>query len=217
MSREETRMPLPILTALADIVAICGYLITKPEGATPAEIFNQKAFDRRKLFALKFWGLIEDTGTRLRLSERGLLVVRDNGANRATALREVVASTAPYAAVIARAVHRNEMIVLSTDVAAYWHQHFRVDVRLGILNHQAVCFLRVAEGAALGCLVVGRKGQPTRFELAEDAARALIDRAHIAISRSEFEDDASGEEATSSSTRLIRSPVRATILPDQTV
>jgi Predicted nucleotide-binding protein containing TIR-like domain len=188
-------MALPILTAPADIEAICGYLVAKPGGATPAEVINAKALDRRKLSALKFWGLIEDTGTKLRLSERGLLFVRDNGANRAAALREVVASTAPYAAVIAHAVHRNEMIVLSTDIATYWHRHFRVDVRLGILNHQAVCFLRVAEAAALGCLVVGRKGQPTRFELAEDAARALVDRAHIAISRSEFEDNTSGEEA----------------------
>jgi Predicted nucleotide-binding protein containing TIR-like domain len=188
-------MPLPTLTAPADIDSICGYLLTKPSGATPAEIINQKAFDRRKLSALKFWGLIEDTGTKLRLSERGQLVARDNGINRATALREVVASIAPYAAVIARAIHRNEMIFLSTDVAAYWHEHFKIYVRLGILNHQAVCFLRVAEGAQLGCLVVGRKGQPTRFELAEDAARALVDCTHIATSRSEFEYSRSGEEA----------------------
>ena len=89
-------MPLPIQADLAHIEAICGYLITKPAGATLAEVINEKTLDRRKLSALKFWGLIEDTGTRLRLSERGLLVARDNGANRVRALREVVASTTPY-------------------------------------------------------------------------------------------------------------------------
>ena len=42
--------------ALADIEAICGYLIAKPAGATPAElaaVFDAKALDRRKLSALK--------------------------------------------------------------------------------------------------------------------------------------------------------------------
>jgi hypothetical protein len=34
MNGEETRMPLPVLTAVADIEAICGYLIAKPDGAS---------------------------------------------------------------------------------------------------------------------------------------------------------------------------------------
>ena len=104
-SREETRMSLPVRTALADIDAICGYLISKPEGASAAELINEKALDRRKLSALKFWGLIEDAGAKLRLSERGLLAARDKGANRATALREVVAAIAPYGSIVTRAVH----------------------------------------------------------------------------------------------------------------
>jgi hypothetical protein len=82
-------MPLPIQADLADIEAICGYLLTKPAGASLAELVDEKAIDRRKLSALKFWGLIEDAGTKLRLSERGLLVARDNGAKRVGALREV--------------------------------------------------------------------------------------------------------------------------------
>ena len=77
----------------------------------PTELIAENALDRRKLSALKFWGLIEDTGTTLRLSERGLLVARDHGANRVAALREVVASIAPYASVIARAFQNNEMVV----------------------------------------------------------------------------------------------------------
>src|SRR5436190_12365815 len=103
------RMPLPIQADLADIEAVCGYLITKPAGATLAEVINAKALGRRKLSALKFWGLIEDTGTKLRLTERGLLVARGNGANRVAALREAVASITPYASVIARAIQNQEM------------------------------------------------------------------------------------------------------------
>src|SRR5262249_61032146 len=103
-------MRLPDRTALADMEAICAYFAAKPAGATPAEVVNEKALDRRKLSALKFWGLIEAAGAKLRLSERGLLITRDNGAHRAEALREVIAGTAPYAAVIARADQRGETI-----------------------------------------------------------------------------------------------------------
>ena len=134
-------MPLPIQADLADIEAICGYLLTKPAGAGLAEVINEKAFDRRKLSALKFWGLIEDTGTKLRLSERGLLVARDSGANRVAALRQVVAATTPYASVIARAVHNKETIVLSAEVAAHWHRHFRAHTQFGTLNYQIVSLL----------------------------------------------------------------------------
>ena len=191
------RVPLPIQADLADIEAVCGYLITKPAGASQAEVINEKSLGRRKLSALKFWGLIEDTGTKLRLSERGLLVAHDNGANRVTALREVVASITPYASVIARAVRNHEMIVLSGEVAAHWHQHFRGSTQLDILNYQIVCFFRLAEAANLGRLVVGRKGQVTRFELAEDDARAFIDSANIATSQStEGMDNGSGTEET---------------------
>src|SRR5260221_9095935 len=166
-------MPLPIQADLADIEAICGYLITKPAGVSPVEVINEKALDRRKLSALKFWGLVEDTGAKLRLSERGLLVARDNGAHRAAALREVVASIAPYGAVVARAVHRNASVVMAAEVAAHWHQHFGACAQFGVLNHQTVFFFRVAEGAHPGRLVVGRKGEQTRFRLAQTNARAV--------------------------------------------
>jgi hypothetical protein len=175
-------MRLPVRTALADIETICGYFAGKPGGATPAEVVNERSLDRRKLSAVKSWGLIEAAGTKLRLSERGLLFTRDNGMRRAEALLEVVAATPPYAAVIARAVHRSETVLLSTEVAAHWHRHYRAYVDLRVLNHQTVCFLRVAEGAALGRLVVGRKGQQTRFELAEDDARAFLKDVHVPAS-----------------------------------
>ena len=42
-------MPLPVRTGLADIDAICGYLIAKPAGVSLAELINEKALDRRRL------------------------------------------------------------------------------------------------------------------------------------------------------------------------
>jgi hypothetical protein len=170
-------MPLPVRTALADIEAICRYLFARPEGATPATLAAAVGdiFDLRKLFALKFWGLVTDDGSVLRLTARGRRAVHDGGAHRESALQEVVVATPPYAAVIARAVACSEPMLLASDVAARWQQHFKSDCQFGILNHQIVCFFRIAEGAGLGRLLVGRKGQQTRFELAQAEARALVE------------------------------------------
>src|SRR6516165_7030487 len=89
------------------------------------------------------------------------------------------------------------MIILSGEVAAHWHQYFRGYTQLDILNYQIVCFFRLAEAADLGRLVLGRKGQVTRFELAEENARAFIDGANIATSQwTERMPDGSGVEET---------------------
>jgi hypothetical protein len=170
-------MPLPVRTALADIEAICRYLLARPEGATPAALAAALGdiFDLRKLFALKFWGLVTDDGSAICLTARGRRAVDGAGSHRATAMREVVATTPAYAAAITRAAARSEPVMLASDVAAHWQQHFRSDCQFGILNHQTVCFFRVAEGAGLGRLLVGRKGQQTRFELAQAEIRAFVD------------------------------------------
>jgi predicted nucleotide-binding protein len=193
-------MPLPVRTALADIEAICRYLITKPAGATAADVgavLDDKVLDRRRLSAMKFWGLVEEAGAKLRLSERGARIVRDDGAHRAAALREVVASVPPYRAAIAGAVERHESVVMAAEVATLWHRNFGAAAHFGILNHQTVCFFRIAEGADLGRLVVGRKGQQTRFELAEHNARAFVDGAGVAVSQAggESDHDSRGGEA----------------------
>jgi predicted nucleotide-binding protein len=176
-------MPLPVRTALADIEAICRYLLARPEGATPVELAAVLGdiFDLRKLFALKLWGLVTDDGNAIRVTARGRRAVDAAGPDRERALREVVAATPPYAAAIARAVAQSEWVLLASDVAAHWQQHFRSDCQFGILSHQTVCFFRLAEGAGLGRLLVGRKGQQTRFELDEAGARTFVDAMAAAV------------------------------------
>lgn len=173
-------MTLPIRTTTDDIEKICGYLNTKPTGATAAEakaVLDKKVLDGRKLSALKLWGLIEDNGDRMKLTELGRLVARDQGARKAEALRAVVANIEPYRAQVERAVHRSEASVTATDVAAHLHEHFREESSDSerTLNDQAVCFFQLAQGADLGQLIIGRRGQPTRFEFDAGNARSFVE------------------------------------------
>lgn len=176
-------MALPIRTTLTDVDAVCGYLVTKPTGATMAEakaVLDSKVLDGRKINAMKIWGLLDDASGKMVISERGRLVGKDKGARRAEALREVVSTTQPYRAIVERAVHRNELTLSAVDVGAHWHQHFKLDASSNdkILNDQAVCFFQIAEGADLGKLIIGRKGQPTRFEFDVSNARAFAESEH---------------------------------------
>ena len=192
-------MSLPIRTSLDDVDAVCAYLVTKPTGATLAEakaVVDKKHLDGRKLTALKFWGLIEEDGAKLKITDRGRQCVRDSGSARSDALRTVVREVGPYAALVERGVHRHENTITATDVAAHWHEHFRDQVSESdkTLNDQAVCFFQVAQGADLGTLTVGRKGLATRFDYDLDTARAFIDMPQPAV-RSDSADDPSETKA----------------------
>lgn len=172
-------MPLPIRTTFEDIQAVCGFLGKKPTGATPAEarkILDAKYLDGRKLAALKLWKLIDEQDGRLKITEDGRRVVRDES-GRVAALRRVVARVDAYRAVVERAHHKAEFSVSATDVAAHWHQHFKGDASDSdrILNDQAVCFFQIATSAGLGSLVIGRKGNATRFEFDPKVVREFVD------------------------------------------
>lgn len=141
-------------------------------------MLDPSVLDPKKLNALKFWGLIEDNGGKLRLTEVGRRLSKDKCARMATALEECVSGVAPYAAVIERAVHKGEFTVTATEVAAHWHQHFKAESSDSdrILNDQAVCFFQIAQASGLGKIIIGRKGQATRFEFDADAANQFVER-----------------------------------------
>jgi hypothetical protein len=164
---------LPTRTSMEDVLAITSYLSTKPMGATPVEakaVLAEGLVDSRKLSAYKFWGLLEEVEGRLKLKDRGRTAGRNKGKNANQSMLEVVRDTPAYAAIVERAIHRSENTFTAVEVASHWHEHFRsvASSNETILNHQAVCFFQVAQGAGLGTLVVGRKGAPTRFEFSAE-------------------------------------------------
>jgi predicted nucleotide-binding protein len=118
----------------------------------------------------------------MRLTERGRGVAKDKGVRKAPLLRAALADVPAYRAILERSVHRSELTVGATEVAAHWHQHFRSEASDSdeIINQQAICFFQLAEGADLGRLIVGRKGQPTRFEFDELNSRAFVEGSEFA-------------------------------------
>ena len=173
-------MSLPIRTTLDDLEAICSYLSTKPTGATLAEakaVVDKKRLDGRKLSALRCWGLIEDEGDRMKVSDRGRRAVKDAGAARSGVLRDVIRGIEPYRAVVERAMLRRDAMISAIEVAAHWHEHFKSEVSTSdkTLNDQAVCFFQIAQGADLGVLTIGRKGMPTRFDFDAEAIRLFVE------------------------------------------
>jgi hypothetical protein len=172
---------LPIYSDVEDIKAICGYLSTKPMGASLGEmkaVVQEKHLDNRKISALKIWGLIEEGGRGLKVTDLGRAATKDGRQGLSEALLHVIKNAQPYASIIERAAHRGEVSLTSVDIAAHWHDHFEDQVSSNerTLNEQVVCFLKIAEGAGLGSLTVGRRGSPTRFEFNQSALSTFIEK-----------------------------------------
>lgn len=161
-------MSLPIRTTIEDAKSFCAYLKTKPTGASITDaktVVSSKVIDGRKMSAYKYWGFIEEDGEKFRLSNRGRKVAGDESSSIEACI-EAVWSSGPYKAIVERAVHRSEQSLTALEVAAHWFEHFKSEASENdkILNDQAICFFHLAQASNLGRLVVGRKGQPTRFE-----------------------------------------------------
>lgn len=172
-------MTLPIRTTLEDLNTVCGYLSSKPTGATLAEakaVVDKKHLDGRKLSAMKYWEMIEEEEDRLKVTEQGRQLVRDAGAYHSNVLKQLVKRIGPYLAIVERAVHRGENSISASEVAAHWHAHFKsqASTKDATLNAQAVCFFQIAQRADLGELIIGRRGMPTRFDFDDEAIRSFV-------------------------------------------
>ena len=205
---------LPFRTTVDDLVTFCGYLQSKPTGAAVAEakaVLDATVLDPRKVSAYKTLGLVDDSTGKMRVTELGRAIGRDKGTRKAVPLRSIIADVPAYRAIVDRAVHKGELTVTATEVGAHWHQHFRADASDNdeILNQQAICFFQLAEGADLGRMIVGRKGQPTRFEFMEESARPFVDSSEVAASKEHVTDDATDQPPQPKAPAL-ETPIAAT-------
>jgi predicted nucleotide-binding protein len=173
-------VPVPTFTTPDDIERILAYLKSKPMGATKKEaraVLDAKVVDDRKMAAYQALGLIERDGDRWKLTEIGRRMARADGEDFAALLRERLLTLAPYRGCLEWAHHQGLDALPAEEVAARWHSHYREDVGADNeagLREKAVCFLQLCAGAGLGQFRLGRRGQPSRLDLAKEPLEAAV-------------------------------------------
>jgi hypothetical protein len=173
-------MTLPLKTAPEDVQRLVEFLKNRATGATLAEaksILGSKILDGRKLNAYETWGFVSEEGGRIALTSRGWTLARAEQGHVREAYREPLLGITAYKAALEWVYHQGLRELTVTDVGAFWHEHHRdvlVSERETTLRDTAVCFFRLCEAAELGRLIVGRKGQATRFEFSWEALGQLI-------------------------------------------
>jgi len=171
---------LPINTSPEDVVSIVDYLKAKATGATPDEVratIGGTALDGRKLSGYRAWDFVIKDGDKLRLTERGRRFARASAEQRQVIFGEVIRSIRAYRLAVEWMFHQNFETLTAVDLAAHWHEHVSSD--LGTDKDRNIqlmvnCFFQLAEGAGLGNFIIGRRDQPTRFDINRDALGQFI-------------------------------------------
>jgi predicted nucleotide-binding protein len=172
-------MALPLRTTLDDVIALCTFFASKPTGSTVKDakaIIGSTRLDPRKINAVKFLGYLEEKDERLKITSEGRAIAKSTGPTRSAVFSKTIRKISPYRSIVERAAYNQENSLNTIDVAAHWHDHFKEEAGSSdeTLNDQAVFFFHIAQGAALGTLVLGKKGRPTRIDFDENALAAFI-------------------------------------------
>ena len=196
-------MALPILTTTDDVKAIVNYLRNKPTGATLAETRAALAttVDPRKMNAYQFWDIITKEGDRIKLTSRGWELGRKTKPEHII-FREILDAVPAYRSALEWVFHQNLDSVTNVDVGAHWDEHHS-DVaateNANTIKDQAVCFFRLCEGAMLGTMILGRRGQPTRLNFNRSELTSYVEAGPSEPPWVEptIAEDFTGEESTS--------------------
>jgi predicted nucleotide-binding protein len=171
---------LPILTTSDDAFAIVNYLKTKALGASIAEakrVVEKGILNPRKLAAYQVWDLVQKDGDRIKLAPIGRELARAKPEEHPGIFSKILRSISPYHSVLEMIYHQKLSEVTNVEIASFWHEHFKTYLGKATettIKDMAVCFFRLSEGASLGQLIVGRKGQATRFTVAFDQLTQYI-------------------------------------------
>jgi hypothetical protein len=170
---------LPLLATAADVRGVVQYLRKKPGGVTineAVDAIKKQVFDPRKVLAYEALGLVVRQGDRLKLSPLGYelgrrLVPLTQG------FRTLLDTQEPYRAVLAWAARQGMDVVVQADVAGFWHEHHpqalaTADERT--VEGTVVCFFHLCQAAALGTVIIGKKGQPTRLRVEHEELMAYL-------------------------------------------
>ncbi len=171
---ELSETSLPILATGNDIREVVRFLKNKPVGVTTIEAMNaepRRVFDARKIAAYEFWGIVERSRERLRLSDLGKKLA-ETIRPECDIHRRILRSIPTYFGALRAFQDQKLQIITRIEAANYWKDsHPELN-----LSHQdeknieaiAVSFFSICHAAELGTLTVGKRGQPARLRIDQD-------------------------------------------------
>ena len=170
---------LPVLATAADVRGVVQYLRKKPDGVTineAVDAIKKQVFDPRKVLAYEALGLVVRRGERLQLSAAGHELGRKLQPVTQV-FRTLLDGQEPYRAVLAWAARRGLDVIVQADATQFWQEHYpralaARDERT--IEASVVCFFQLCEAAALGTVIIGKKGQPTRLRVEHEELRAYL-------------------------------------------
>lgn len=179
-------MTLPLKTVPQDLLRVVEFLRNKVAGSTIAEASNvlgKKLLDGRKLNAYVTWGFVSSAGDSISLTDLGWELARASEDQAREVLCKALATVPAYTSVLEWAYHQQIQEPTVIEVAGYWHENYRSELvsdKETTLRDTAICFFHLCQAARLGRLVVGRRGQPTRFEMSRPSLGRFVQQSPVA-------------------------------------
>jgi hypothetical protein len=174
-----------IFATAHDAREVVRFLNKRPQGVTIVEAVNadqRRLFEPRKISAYEFWGIINRTGERLRLSPLGLELAQKLEPETRV-YRRILRGTEPYRSVLEWLSQQGLQLVTHMDVAAYWQDYYAETLGQDdddkSLEGHVVCFFHLCQAAGLGTVTLGKRGQLTRLRVErEELEDYLISPSH---------------------------------------
>ncbi|MFM9904770.1 MAG: hypothetical protein ACKVQJ_09390 [Pyrinomonadaceae bacterium] len=172
---------LPTLATANDVREVVRFFKNKPFGATVIEAMNaepRRVFDARKIAAYEFWGILERSGERLKLSGMGQELA-ERIKPECEMHRRILRSIPTYLGALRSFYEQQLKIVTRIEAAIYWKDShpeldlFKLDEK--DIEAIAVSFFSVCHAAELGTMTVGKRGQPARLRIDLDELATFIE------------------------------------------
>lgn len=172
---------LPILATANDVREVVRFFKNEPFGVTVIEAMNaepRRVFDARKIAAYEFWGILERTGERLRLSGLGQELA-DRIKPECEMHRRILRSIPTYLGALCSFYEQQLKIVTRSEASIYWKEShpelglFKLDEK--DIEAITVSFFSVCHAAELGTTTVGKRGQPARLRIDLDELANFVE------------------------------------------
>ena len=164
----------PRLVTANDIRELVQYLKRRPAGVNIEDVpqpMKKRVFCPPKIASYKYWGLVSVRRDHVSLTTTGWDFAR-RLEPEATAYRELLNSTSFYRAALEWIRREHIDIVNQRELANYWQQEFAwvfLSADDTDVTKAVVTFFHLCQAAELGSMTIGKRGQPARLRVWQEA------------------------------------------------